>query len=217
MKQLISFRFLFCLLGLFVLFSVGSYFFPRTLIGKAAPFLTLPVSIIHPGFKTESGLDGRNVMYLKLHIPEELGMGIGSPTPTRDLELGFEVGTVFGIPLVIYPLLFSWPGLPMSYRFKAAFLVLPALVALITIDVSLAFLVGVEMQFVPLTLKNRIVYYVAQGLNLGGRQFLGILLFAATLAPRLLKKPVYLDGRQPERNDPCPCGSGKKYKNCCMP
>jgi uncharacterized protein len=20
----------------------------------------------------------------------------------------------------------------------------------------------------------------------------------------------------PERNDPCPCGSGKKYKNCCM-
>ncbi|HPA73466.1 MAG: SEC-C domain-containing protein [Spirochaetes bacterium] len=19
------------------------------------------------------------------------------------------------------------------------------------------------------------------------------------------------------RNDPCPCGSGKKYKNCCMP
>jgi uncharacterized protein YecA (UPF0149 family) len=20
----------------------------------------------------------------------------------------------------------------------------------------------------------------------------------------------------PERNDPCPCGSGKKFKNCCM-
>ncbi|MBO4251054.1 MAG: SEC-C domain-containing protein [Clostridia bacterium] len=19
----------------------------------------------------------------------------------------------------------------------------------------------------------------------------------------------------PKRNDPCPCGSGKKYKNCC--
>jgi uncharacterized protein YecA (UPF0149 family) len=23
-------------------------------------------------------------------------------------------------------------------------------------------------------------------------------------------KPV-----MPERNDPCPCGSGKKFKNCC--
>lgn len=22
-------------------------------------------------------------------------------------------------------------------------------------------------------------------------------------------------GKQPGRNDPCPCGSGKKYKNCC--
>ncbi|MBQ6922403.1 MAG: SEC-C domain-containing protein [Clostridia bacterium] len=22
-------------------------------------------------------------------------------------------------------------------------------------------------------------------------------------------------GIAPKRNDPCPCGSGKKYKNCC--
>jgi len=22
-------------------------------------------------------------------------------------------------------------------------------------------------------------------------------------------------GAKPERNDPCPCGSGKKYKKCC--
>ena len=29
------------------------------------------------------------------------------------------------------------------------------------------------------------------------------------------KKPVTADGRKVGRNDPCPCGSGKKYKNCC--
>ena len=28
------------------------------------------------------------------------------------------------------------------------------------------------------------------------------------------KKPV-VSGKKPGRNDPCPCGSGKKYKNCC--
>jgi SEC-C motif-containing protein len=28
------------------------------------------------------------------------------------------------------------------------------------------------------------------------------------------KEPVVL-GKQPGRNDPCPCGSGKKYKKCC--
>ena len=27
---------------------------------------------------------------------------------------------------------------------------------------------------------------------------------------------VVRDGAQTGRNDPCPCGSGKKYKNCCM-
>ena len=29
------------------------------------------------------------------------------------------------------------------------------------------------------------------------------------------KKPVTNDGKKVGRNDPCPCGSGKKYKNCC--
>ena len=29
------------------------------------------------------------------------------------------------------------------------------------------------------------------------------------------KKPVTADGRKVGRNDSCPCGSGKKYKNCC--
>ncbi|MBR6710176.1 MAG: SEC-C domain-containing protein, partial [Selenomonadaceae bacterium] len=29
------------------------------------------------------------------------------------------------------------------------------------------------------------------------------------------KKPRTADGAKIGRNDPCPCGSGKKYKNCC--
>jgi uncharacterized protein len=27
--------------------------------------------------------------------------------------------------------------------------------------------------------------------------------------------PTVRGGRTPGRNDPCPCGSGKKYKKCC--
>jgi len=30
-----------------------------------------------------------------------------------------------------------------------------------------------------------------------------------------LKTPPVVLGPQPGRNDPCPCGSGKKYKKCC--
>jgi len=29
------------------------------------------------------------------------------------------------------------------------------------------------------------------------------------------KEPVRRSGAKVGRNDPCPCGSGKKYKNCC--
>ncbi len=34
-------------------------------------------------------------------------------------------------------------------------------------------------------------------------------------AAEVKKKPVTKDGKKIGRNDPCPCGSGKKYKNCC--
>lgn len=29
-------------------------------------------------------------------------------------------------------------------------------------------------------------------------------------------KPILRDYKKIGRNDPCPCGSGKKYKNCCL-
>ena len=36
---------------------------------------------------------------------------------------------------------------------------------------------------------------------------------------KLLKETKKVDpikaNKQPDRNDPCPCGSGKKYKKCC--
>ena len=29
-------------------------------------------------------------------------------------------------------------------------------------------------------------------------------------------EPIHKDKAEPGRNDPCPCGSGKKYKQCCI-
>jgi SEC-C motif-containing protein len=37
-----------------------------------------------------------------------------------------------------------------------------------------------------------------------------------TKAVRLGPAPVRSAGPKPGRNDPCPCGSGKKYKHCCL-
>ena len=30
-------------------------------------------------------------------------------------------------------------------------------------------------------------------------------------------QPLIRKGKKVGRNDPCPCGSGKKYKHCCLP
>jgi uncharacterized protein len=38
---------------------------------------------------------------------------------------------------------------------------------------------------------------------------------AATAAPPARRPPVPVPAKAPGRNDPCPCGSGRKYKNCC--
>lgn len=32
---------------------------------------------------------------------------------------------------------------------------------------------------------------------------------------KMVQTPIVKDKNEPGRNDPCPCGSGKKYKQCC--
>ena len=39
---------------------------------------------------------------------------------------------------------------------------------------------------------------------------------AARKALGLIMKPYVREGSKTQRNDICPCGSGKKYKNCCL-
>ena len=43
----------------------------------------------------------------------------------------------------------------------------------------------------------------------------GVALGGAPKQPLAAKKPVVNKTPKVGRNDPCPCGSGKKYKKCC--
>lgn len=38
----------------------------------------------------------------------------------------------------------------------------------------------------------------------------------ALLAKFRKTRPMMREGQKVRRNDPCPCGSGKKFKNCCI-
>jgi preprotein translocase subunit SecA len=39
--------------------------------------------------------------------------------------------------------------------------------------------------------------------------------FEEPQAPEAAKRQPFVAAKKPKRNDPCPCGSGKKYKHCC--
>jgi uncharacterized protein YecA (UPF0149 family) len=39
--------------------------------------------------------------------------------------------------------------------------------------------------------------------------------YTETASPIISLVPRKREGKKVGRNDPCPCGSGKKYKNCC--
>jgi hypothetical protein len=216
MKSLISIRFLFSFAAVFVLAALGCYFFPRSLINAAIPLLTFPISVFHPDSIIEASLDGKNELFLDAIILDSKGQGPAKQVFKRRFQIRNDIGIIFGIPLMFYPLLFTWPGIPVRYRLKGAFLALPVMLLMISVDTSLALLQEIEVHIQEPTLLNRVLCYLAQGFSCGGRQFLGILLFAAIMAPRFFKKPIYADGRSLERNGLCPCGSGNRYKNCCM-
>lgn len=94
-------------------------------------------------------------------------------------------------------------------------------------DLNLAFLESVATLAVPAAVHERIPRLCAAFLGylegegrLGGGREMGTYLkalsgkYAEVAAGK--PKPVKNPGSKLGRNDPCPCGSGKKYKKCCL-
>lgn len=94
-------------------------------------------------------------------------------------------------------------------------------------DLSVAFLESVAPLSLPGPVHERVprlcaaflAYLEGEG-RLGGGREMGSVLKAlrgkyADMAAGK-RKPVTNPGSKLGRNDPCPCGSGKKYKKCCL-
>jgi len=70
------------------------------------------------------------------------------------------------------------------------------------------------------SLCSALLAYLEEAGRLSGGRVLGA--FAIALSDQYLQaatgksKPITNPGSKIGRNDPCPCGSGKKYKKCCM-
>jgi hypothetical protein len=93
-------------------------------------------------------------------------------------------------------------------------------------DLNVAFLESVAPLTLPREIHDRVprlcsafLGYLETAGRLGGGRELGTYLKA--LRPKYAEiaagkpKPLKNPGSKLGRNDPCPCGSGKKYKKCC--
>ena len=136
-------------------------------------------------------------------------------------------------PIIIFAILAAWPGIVWRDRFRVFLLVLPLLFLVELVDIPLLLaircqeMIQVELYQDPMAGKSLGSYWAAF-LHTGGRAALSIL--AAGLAFGCLYLLRHRRERRASggpssriesqrtrvgRNDPCPCGSGKKYKNCC--
>lgn len=126
------------------------------------------------------------------------------------------------MPLITFSLLFAWPFISV-YKKLAAFLIsLPFLLFAELFDISLFVIGNIEAQSRSIiyvagtdTLSYHISTFCQSFLNNGGRQFLAILVFLLAIAPFHLKARALPLRGTVRGNDPCPCGSGKKFKKCC--
>ena len=130
--------------------------------------------------------------------------------------------TLYVMPLITFSLLFAWPFLSVYKKLAAVIISLPFLLFFELFDISLFVIGNIETKSRSIihvagtdTLLYHISTFCVSFLGNGGRQFIAILVFLLAIAPFHLKARALPLGGTVRGNDPCPCGSGKKFKKCC--
>jgi hypothetical protein len=216
MNRIVNARFLLRFAAAFVILSMGFYFLPNSWVRGIVPLVTAPIHWVFPEYEFDTGLgEEGTTIFMKVKAQKKL---VNEPGKAAVIKFGtqIDVGLIYSIPLIFFPLLFAWPGLTPRYRLKGALILFPVIIVLAMIDASSTLIYLMEKKFHDDTLGYQVRYHFSRVMSRGGRQFFGLLLFGVAVAPFYLKKPVSGAGPAPGRNAPCPCGSGKKYKNCCI-
>lgn len=121
-------------------------------------------------------------------------------------------------PILIFSTLLAWPTVPWRKKGTLVLISLPFLFIVELLDLPLHILWKAESGIPLETLSGGLVQFWGHILNNGGKQFLSLVAVLLSLGTyTLLDRRREKTGEvQTGRNDPCPCGSGKKFKNCCM-
>jgi hypothetical protein len=158
----------------------------------------------------------RNIDYLQLMIEINKRPDPNDRLKGKVTRLKGQASSLCIYPIIVISLLLAWPDLGLRNRLKVLILSIPLIFFISCLDYPLIFIGEIESYLEPN--KKGIYDFWSHFINNGGRQFLPVIAFMIALAPVYLKKTSQESriSYKAGRNDPCPCGSGKKYKHCCM-
>lgn len=190
-------------------------FFGPTYIQGFLPLFQKQIKLLHPEYDiNEFYLSEKNQIMFQVRVNrfmvDEQGRHIGG----TEAKAGIHGWTMYTAPIIIFSIILAWPGLASKTRAKAFLIALPLLFLSQFIDIPIHCINRIEATWPAESLSSELRTFWAFVLTNGGRQFMAFFIallsvFSARLViPERVKTTV-------GRNDPCPCGSGKKYKNCC--
>ena len=191
------------------------------------------ITFLHPEYQF------KNFQLSKQARPREITFFAFVPNPGSGVFFNNTEGVPFSrkilesniyiMPLITFSLLFAWPFLGLSQKLGAILISFPLLLLAEVFDLSLFIIGNIEAQllsnvFIPFTdtsvaASNTPSVHIStlciSFLDTGGRQFIAILIFLLAIAPFHLKARALPLRGTVRGNDPCTCGSGKKFKKCC--
>jgi len=191
------------------------------------PLIAAQLEWMDPAYDVEKReiLTINGVQYLQYTVT------VSKPVPNRPytpqetgntFQLKAQANTLCIAPIIVFSLILAWPGLPVLKRMQTFLISLPLILLVNALDLPMIFIAIIESVHSTGAIGNTALSVWSHILN-GGRQFLALVAFLISIAPlyiHLDRRPLRDAGAQnaaPGRNDPCPCGSGKKYKYCCLP
>lgn len=151
------------------------------------------------------------------HAPLETG---------NTVRLKAQASTLCIAPIIVFSLILAWPGISLLNRLQSFLISLPLIILMHALDLPMIFIEKIEAVHSTSAWANTARSVWSHILNNGGRQFLALVAFFISIAPVYLhighpsqpatRLEIKSKTAVPRRNDPCPCGSGKKYKQCCL-
>ena len=204
---------------LFLFMGFGKFY-----VKLFSPVFKAEIEFLFPQFKVYSmGYEqyrGQDMIFMQVKTAEVI------PLDTKQLPVGYpiipknHVVNQYMHSVIIFSILLAWPGVTLRERLRMLGFAVPLLFLLELVDIPLV-LVGNCQEHINSLYPNPALApmlplpYWREFLMNGGRAVLSILCACLAVAGHYLLKAFRIV--EPDRNAPCICGSGKKYKQCCMP